>query len=169
MKDTNLYEKTYLRKLDEDISVLNEDADGINPSLAEPEAAGLPPDGLGDVDVPGEQLPNEDSLSADDGGRAFNDLKSYMDTLPQDGQISNQQIIDLAKKYAEYFKEVKDTIRELQNKQLANEFEDCLNVKFLPLSKALSNMIDELEAGVSDKVQTKNEKAAKENGASLEV
>ena len=30
-------------------------------------------------------------------------------------------------------------------------------------------MIDELEAGVSDRVQTKNEKAMKENGVSVEV
>ena len=90
-----------------------------------------------------------------------------MDTLPQDGQVSNQQIIDLGKKYADYFREVKDTIKELQEKQLSNAFEDCLNVKFLPLSKALSNMIDELDAGVADKVHEKNLKAEKEEGVSV--
>lgn len=164
MKDETIYGKVYLRKL-------NEAIEDEGSSFDEPEAAGLPPDtGDAGIEVGAEPAPEGDvQLGASDGGRAFNDLRSYMDTLPQDGQISNQQIIDLAQRYAKYFEEVKNTIRELQNKQLANEFEDCLNVKFLPLSKALSNIIDELLAGVSDRVQTKNEKAAKENGASLEV
>lgn len=104
------------------------------------------------------------SVSGENGGHAFNDLRSYMDTLPQDGQVSNQQIIDLGKKYADYLREVKDTIKELQEKQLSNAFEDCLNVKFLPLSKALSNMIDELDAGVTDRVHEKNVKAEKDVG-----
>lgn len=165
MKETNLYEKAYIRQLDKDIKTLTEDEG----SFSEPENAGLPPDDLAGGNTPGPSLPATDKLSTDNGGRAFDDLRSYMDTLPQDGQISNQQIIDLAKRYADYFEEVKNTIRELQNKQLSNEFEDCLNVKFLPLSKALSNIIDELLAGVSDRVQSKNDKAMKENGVSVEV
>lgn len=162
MKEQTIYEKVYLRKLDEAI-------EDQGSSFDEPEAAGLPPE-TGEAGIePGAEPSPDGIVGADDGGRAFNDLKSYMDTLPQDGQVSNQQIIDLGKKYADYFREVKDTIKELQEKQLANAFEDCLSVKFLPLSKALSNMIDELDAGVSDKVHEKNEKAAKENGAALEV
>jgi len=163
MKIENLYEKAYLKKLTEDIDL---GADGGS-GLSEPEMSEMPPP------QDGTSAPVDGGAPADvgseDGGRAFSDLKSYMDTLPQDGQVSHQQIIDLGKKYAGYFREVKDTIKELQDKQLANDFEDCLNVKFLPLSKALSNMIDELDAGVTDKVHEKNVKAAKENGASLEM
>lgn len=168
MKDENtMYKNVYLRKLNEDIEM------GADPALGEPAAEDMPPvDDTGTVDG-GEPAPALDdageSMSSEMGGKAFNDLRSYMDTLPQDGQVSNQQIIDLGKKYADYFREVKDTIKELQEKQLSNAFEDCLNVKFLPLSKALSNMIDELDAGVADKVHEKNMKAEKDQGVDLGV
>lgn len=162
--ETNMFKKAYLRKLNEDIDLSANDA-----GIAEPEMADMPPepttDGGDAAPVPSE----DEGVAGGQGGAAFDDLRSYMDTLPQDGQVSNQQIIDLGKKYADYFREVKDTIKELQDKQLANDFEDCLNVKFLPLSKALSNMIDELDAGVTDKVHEKNVKAAKEEGAGVEV
>ncbi len=162
--ETNMFKKAYLRKLNEDIDLSANDA-----GIAEPEMADRPPepteDGTAAASVPSEG----EGVASGQGGAAFEDLRSYMDTLPQDGQVSNQQIIDLGKKYADYFREVKDTIKELQDKQLANDFEDCLNVKFLPLSKALSNMIDELDAGVTDKVHEKNVKAAKEEGAGVDV
>ena len=162
--ETNMFKKAYLRKLNEDIDLSANDA-----GIAEPEMADMPPepttDGGDAAPVPSEG----EGVAGGQGGAAFEDLRSYMDTLPQDGQVSNQQIIDLGKKYADYFREVKDTIKELQDKQLANDFEDCLNVKFLPLSKALSNMIDELDAGVTDKVHEKNVKAAKEEGAGVDM
>lgn len=159
-EEPNMFKKAYLRKLNEDIGIETNDAD-----MAEPEVTDAPPEPTGEGD---EFAPTADEgVSESQGGAAFNDLRSYMDTLPQDGQVSNQQIIDLGKKYADYFREVKDTIKELQEKQLSNAFEDCLNVKFLPLSKALSNMIDELDAGVADKVHEKNLKAEKEEGVSV--
>ena len=160
--ETNMFKKAYLRKLNEDIDISANDE-----GIAEPEMADMPPEQTGEGD---EFAPTADAeVSEGQGGAAFNDLRSYMDTLPQDGQVSNQQIIDLGKKYADYFREVKDTIKELQEKQLANAFEDCLSVKFLPLSKALSNMIDELDAGVADKVHEKNLKAEKEEGVGVDV
>ena len=160
--ETNMFKKAYLRKLNEDI-----DIEANDEGIAEPEVTDRPPEQPLEG---GEFTPTGDeNVSEGQGGAAFNDLRSYMDTLPQDGQVSNQQIIDLGKKYADYFREVKNTIKELQDKQLANDFEDCLNVKFLPLSKALSNMIDELDAGVTDKVHEKNIKAAKEEGVGVEA
>ena len=168
MKDENtMYKNVYLRKLNEDIEM------GADPALGEPAAEDMPP--MGDMGAGEEGEPTAtlddagEGMPSEMGGKAFNDLRSYMDTLPQDGQVSNQQIIDLGKKYADYFREVKDTIKELQEKQLSNAFEDCLNVKFLPLSKALSNMIDELDAGVADKVHEKNMKAEKDQGVDLGV
>ncbi len=168
MKDENtMYKNVYLRKLNEDIEM------GADPALGEPAAEDMPPVngmGAGEEGEPATAIDDAgEGMSSEMGGKAFNDLRSYMDTLPQDGQVSNQQIIDLGKKYADYFREVKDTIKELQEKQLSNAFEDCLNVKFLPLSKALSNMIDELDAGVADKVHEKNMKAEKDQGVDLGV
>ena len=154
--EKSVYKNAYMKILNEDIEGLDQPNDA---GLGEPEVTDAPP-----ADMGSEGVAEPGSISEDNGGRAFNDLRSYMDTLPQDGQVSNQQIIDLGKKYADYLREVKDTIKELQEKQLSNAFEDCLNVKFLPLSKALSNMIDELDAGVTDRVHEKNVKAERDNG-----
>lgn len=156
MKNENtMYKNIYMKRLDEELDFEPEPS-----TFDEPENAEMPPEMREDD----EGYPSGDQpIDAEQGGGALNDLRSYMSTLPQDGQVSNQQIIDLGKKYADYFREVKDTIKELQEKQLSNEFEDCLNVKFLPLSKALSNMIDELDAGVADRVHEKNEKAEKDS------
>lgn len=168
MDTKNIYKNMFMRKLNE-----AELMDAGPTPFDEGEESGLPPEIPEDNNEVGS--PTDDgvmdagSVSGDNGGRAFNDLRSYMDTLPQDGQVSNQQIIDLGKKYADYFREVKDTIKELQEKQLSNAFEDCLNVKFLPLSKALSNMIDELDAGVADRVHEKNVKAEKDVGSEMGV
>ena len=161
MDTKNIYKNVFMRKLNE----ADELMDGGPSPFDEGEESGMPPE----MPMDNDEIGDAGSVSEDNGGRAFNDLRSYMDTLPQDGQVSNQQIIDLGKKYADYFREVKDTIKELQEKQLSNAFEDCLNVKFLPLSKALSNMIDELDAGVADRVHEKNVKADKDAGVETGV
>ena len=110
-----MFKKAYLRKLNEDIGIETNDAD-----MAEPEVTDAPPEPTGEGD---EFAPTADEdVSESQGGAAFNDLRSYMDTLPQDGQVSNQQIIDLGKKYADYFREVKDTSvgSAIRDRQLAN-------------------------------------------------
>ena len=123
------------------------------------------------TDMPPEQ---EDMQSGDADAQqsmmssdSYDALRQELDQLPSDGQMSNQAIIDLGRKYAEYLDNVKSTIEELQEKQLSNQFEDCLKVKFLPLTKALSTMVDELKAGVADKVYDKNSRVAKDKEANV--
>lgn len=101
------------------------------------------------------------------GDELYKKIQNDIEALPAGGDTSYDQILSLGEKYATYFEKTRDIIQKLQSKQMQNEFEDVLKVKFLPLSKALSTMIDELRAGIADRVHDKQIKAAKDNGAKV--
>jgi len=133
------------------------------------EANAMAEDPVTDMPEDSETMADGDAAALENttGDELYNKIQSDIEALPDEGDTSYDQILSLGEKYATYFEKTRDIIQKLQAKQMQNEFEDVLKVKFLPLSKALSTMIDELRAGIADRVHDKQIKAAKDNGAKV--